>query len=411
MQKTKTEKLKELKKLRVALVHDYLVEYGGAERVLECFAAIFPEAPIYTLVYNPKLAQKILPGRIIKSSFLQKIPLARSSHRFFPLLMPIATESFDLSYYDLVLSDSASYAKGIITGPQTLHICYCHTPTRYVWDDCQKFVREFSYPGFLRRIVPLGLNYVRLWDRLASSRVDAYIANSKLVAERIKKYYRRQSTVINPPVFVKELLSPEEQKKKKFFRFSYPTSSQREGYYLMFGRLMSYKKFDLGIKAFNRMGLPLKIIGGGPEIKKLKRLAGPNVKIIGSLPPRDPSIAEYFARSKALIFPQEEDFGIVALEAMISGKPVIAYRAGGALEAVKENVTGIFFGEQTVDSLIEAIKAFEQKSKQGVFDPYKINKFALSFRKEAFEEKIQDFILGELKKRQTNVERTPGPKL
>jgi len=385
-----------LSRLKVALIHDYLVEYGGAETVLECFASIFPNAPIYTLVYSPKLARRVLPGRVIRSSFLQKIPLARSSHRFFPLLMPMAAESFDLSYYDLVLSDSASYAKGVITKPGTLHVCYCHTPTRYVWDDCQKYVREFSYPGILRRLVPLGLNYVRLWDRLAASRVDAYIANSKLVSERIKKYYQRKSTVINPPVFIKEFLSPAEQKKKGIFRSSYSKPSKEEGYYLMLGRLMSYKKFDLGIKAFNRLKLPLKIVGGGPEIKRLRRLAGPTVEVVGPLPPRDPRKALYFAKSKAFIFPQEEDFGIVALEAMVSGKPVIAYRAGGALEAVTENVTGVFFNKQTVTSLMKAVKSFENKSKQGFFNPFKIHKFALSFRKEAFEKRIREFILKQM---------------
>lgn len=390
---------KKLAKLKVALVHDYLVEYGGAETVLECFASIFPDAPIYTLVYDPSLVKKIAPGRIIRSTFLQKIPFASSSHRFFPLLMPMATESLDLSYYDLVLSDSASYAKGVITAPDSLHICYCHTPTRYVWDDCQKFVREFSYPGLLRRLVPLGLNYVRIWDRIASNRVDAYIANSRLVAERIKKYYQRKSVVINPPVLVKELLSPYDQQKRGIFKAEYLKPSQKEGYYLMLGRLMSYKKFDLGIKAFNRLKLPLKIIGGGPELNKLKKIAGPNVEIVGPLPPRDPRKAMYFAKSKAFIFPQEEDFGIVALEAMISGKPVIAYRAGGALEAIEENVTGIFFNNQTEASLVKAVQEFELKSKQGVFNPFKIYEFALNFRKESFEEKIKDFIIKELDKR------------
>ncbi|MFH1182871.1 MAG: glycosyltransferase [Candidatus Moraniibacteriota bacterium] len=382
----------ELKNLRVALIHDYLVEYGGAERVMECFADIFPEAPIYTLVYDPKLVNSVAPNRIVRSSFLQKIPFARSSHRFFPLLMPMAAESFDLSYYDLVLSDSASYAKGVITPPKTFHICYCHTPTRYVWDDCQKYVREFSYPGILRRLVPIGLNYVRLWDRLASNRVDAYIANSRLVAERIKKYYQRKSVVINPPVFIEELLSPDQQKEKGIFSRKYPETSQKKGYYLMLGRLMSYKKFDLGIAAFNRLKMPLKIVGGGPELKKLERLAGPTVEIVGSLPPRDPRFPLYFANAKALVFPQEEDFGIVALEAMVSGKPVIAYRAGGALEAVTENVTGLFFNEQTVDSLVRAVKLFENKFAAGIFDPYKINQFALNFRREAFQQKITDFI-------------------
>jgi len=385
-----------LKKLKVALVHDYLVEYGGAERVLECFAEIFPDAPIYTLVYDRKLVEKILPGRIIRSSFLQKIPFASSSHRLFPILMPMAAESIDLSYYDLILSDSASYAKGVLSSAQTLHVCYCHTPTRYVWDDCHKYVREFSYPGLLRRLVPIGLNYVRLWDRTAANRVDVYVANSQLVKERIKKYYQRDSEIINPPVYVDELLSPLQQKEKGIFRNSCEKPSQNSGYYLMLGRLMSYKKFDLGVKAFNRLKVPLKIVGGGPELNKLKRIAGPTVEIVGPIPPRDPRFGEYFACAKAFIFPQEEDFGIVALEAMVSGKPVIAYRAGGALEAVKEDVTGVFFNRQTPESLIAAVKSFEKKLQKGYFNPIKINKFALRFRKEAFQKKIKNLLLEKL---------------
>jgi len=387
------DKFEVLASLKVALVHDYLVEYGGAERVLECFASIFPDAPIYTLIYDKKLANKILPKREIRASFLQNVPLVRSFHRFFPILMPMAVEGLDLSYYDLILSDSASFGKGVITAPKTLHICYCHTPTRYVWDDCHKYVKEFSYPKILQKLIPFGLNYVRLWDRLASSRVDSYIANSKLVSERIKKYYQRSSVVINPPVFVKELLSPKEQIARGIFQKNYQKPTQKDGYYLMLGRLMSYKKFDLGIKAFNRLKLPLKIIGGGPEINKLRKIAGKNVEIVGSLPPRDPRVAHYIARSKALVFPQEEDFGIVALEAMISGKPVIAYKAGGALETVKENVTGLFFEKQTVPSLMSAIKDFEEKSRKNIFDPFQIHEFALSFRKEAFEEKVKSFIV------------------
>lgn len=386
------QKNQKLSSLKVALVHDYLVEYGGAERVLECFASIFPDAPIYTLIYDKRLSDKILPKREIRTSFLQNVPFVRSFHRFFPIFMPMAVESIDLSYYDLVLSDSASFAKGVVTSPKTVHICYCHTPIRYVWDDCHKYVKEFSYPKPLQKLVPFGLNYVRLWDRLASARVDYYIANSKLVSERIKKYYQRNSEVINPPVFVEEMLSPQKQIEKGIFCPIYKKSSQKEGYYLMLGRLMSYKKFDLGIKAFNFLGLPLKIIGGGPEMTKLKKIAKKNIEFVGSLPPRDPKVAEYIAKSKALIFPQEEDFGIVALEAMISGKPVIAYKAGGALETVKEGVTGLFFKRQNDKSLIKAIVEFEKQSARGLFDPFQIHEFALSFRKEAFEEKIKEFI-------------------
>ena len=367
--------------MRVALVHDYLNQYGGAERVLEALMEIFPHAPIYTLIYDPASLSKkkrINPfaNKKIYTSFLQKIPLAKSHHRMFPLLMPIAIEQFDLSDYDLVLSDSASFAKGVIVKPDALHICYCHTPPRYAWDDSHKYIEEFNLPGIIKKAVPLFMNYIRLWDREASLRVDKFICNSKFVAKRIKKYYNQEAKVIYPPVDTKMF------KKAK----SGSAFLNSENYFLIVGRLLTYKRFDIAIKAFNKLGKILKIAGDGPERKKLEKMAKGNIQFLGEV--FDNQLKNYYQNCQALIFPQEEDFGIVAIEAMACGKPVIAYKGGGAIKSVKEEKTGIFFNEQTVDSLVGAVKNFQSE----MFDSQKIRRHALKFSKEKFKKQIKDFV-------------------
>jgi len=356
--------------MRVALVHDYLNQYGGAERVLEAFCEIWPEAPIFTLIYDKKRTGLAFEGRKIKTSFLQKVPFVRSHHRPFLMLMPLGVEKFDLSKYDLVISDSASFAKGVIVRPKTRHICYCHTPTRYVWDDSHKYIREFSYPSFIKNLVPPFLSYLRLWDEAASARPDLYLANSNFVAQRIKKYYNRTAMVIYPPV-----------KTSNFF-----ISSKIDDYFLLVARFLPYKKIDLAIKAFNKLGWPLKIIGDGPKNKQLRKMAKANVEFVGLVPEK--KLRDYYVRCRALIFPQEEDFGIVAVEAMAAGRPVIAYEAGGALEIVKEGETGIFFKEQTVDSLVAALRSFKIEK----FSPQAIREQALKFDKEIFKNKIKEFV-------------------
>jgi len=347
--------------MKIALVHDYLNQYGGAERVLEAFTEIFPSAPIFTLIHDPKK---------IYTSFLQKIPLAKSHHRSFPLLMPIAIEKFDLSDYDVVLSDSASFAKGIITKPETLHVCYCHTPPRFAWDDSHKYIKEFVMPKLAKIFVPLFMNYIRLWDREASWRVDKFICNSNFVAQRIKKYYKRQAKIIYPPVDTKK----------------FTLGNKISNYFLMVGRLLAYKHFDIGIKAFNKLELPLKIVGNGPERKNLGKIAKKNIEFLGEL--RGEELKKYYQRCQALVFPQEEDFGLVALEAMACGRPVIAYQGGGALESIKQDKTGIFFDQQTPESLIRAINKFRADK----FNPQKIRKHVLKFDKEIFKKKIKDFV-------------------
>lgn len=364
--------------MRVALVHDYLNQYGGAERVLESLIEIFPSAPIYTLVYNAEAMKGKFFDKEIRTSFLQKIPFARSHHRIFPILMPLAIEKFDLSGYDIVVSDSASFGKGVITKPETIHICYCHTPPRFAWDDSQKYIKEFSMPKLAKIFIPFFMNYIRVWDKEAASRVDKFICNSNFVAQRIKKYYRQDAEIIYPPVDV------------NFFNVKSSenpsATDNKTSYFLIVGRLLAYKKFDIAIEAFNKLELSLKIIGDGPEKKRLKNIARKNIEFLGEL--REEDLRKYYQECQALIFPQEEDFGIVALEAMACGKPVIAYQGGGALESVKKGETGMFFNEQTPESLIKVVKEFRPEK----FNSQIIRVHALKFDKEIFKKKIKEFI-------------------
>ncbi len=361
-----------LKIMRVALVHDYLNQYGGAEKVLENFSEIFPNAPIYTLIYSKKKMRGAFSNKEIKTSFLQKIPFAKSKHRIFPLLMPIATEQFDLSEYDLVLSDSASFSKGVITKPKTLHVCYCHTPPRYAWDDSHKYIKEFGMSKLIKKLIPFFMNYIRIWDKEAALRVDKFICNSNFVADRIKKYYRKNAKVIYPPV--------------ETDKFSIGNQEENKNYFLMVGRLLAYKKFDVAIQAFNKLGLPLKIIGSGPEKKSMQKIANRNIEFLGRV--SNEQLPKYYQQCRALIFPQEEDFGIVALEAMSCGKPIIAYKGGGALESVKPEENGIFFNEQTPEALIKAINSFDDKK----FNTPQIRDYALKFNKQRFKKQIKEFL-------------------
>jgi glycosyltransferase involved in cell wall biosynthesis len=368
--------------MKIALVHDYLNQYGGAEKVLEAFVEIFPDAPIYTLFYDQKIVDEFFPEKKIRASFLQKVPFIKRHHRIFPPLMPMAVEKFNFSDYDLVISDSAAFGKGIITNPKTLHICYCHTPTRYAWDDSHKYIKEFSMPKLAKIFVPFFMNYLRLWDKEAAQRVDKFICNSRFVEQRIKKYYKQDAEVIYPPIDT-DFFKPSDLAKS-------PSATNGASYYLMVGRLLPYKRFDIAIEAFNKLELPLKIIGKGPEMKKLKKMANWNIEFLGEL--AGEKLREYYQNCQALIFPQEEDFGIVALEAMGCGKPIIAYRGGGALESVLEGKTGVFFDEQNTDSLVEAVKKFCLLINELGFDSTFIRNHAVKFDKEIFKKKIKDFI-------------------
>ncbi|MDP1620119.1 MAG: glycosyltransferase [Candidatus Moranbacteria bacterium] len=362
--------------MKIALVHDYLVQVGGAEKVLECFTEVFPDAPIHTLVYDKKLMHGFFEGKDIRTSFLQNIPFSRKKHRVFPQFMPMAIEQFDFSGYDVVLSDSSSFAKGIITGPETLHICYIHTPMRFAWDDCQKYTEDFYFPSIIKRFIPLVMNYVRIWDRVSADRPDKIIANSKFIARRIKKYYKRDSIVLNPPIDI-----------ARFY-----ASENHGDYFLLVGRFMAYKKLDLVVQAFNRTGLQLKIIGRGPEYQKLKEMAKGNIEFLGRV--SDEELPGYYARCRAFIFPQEEDFGIVAIEAMASGRPIIAFRGGDIPEHIEEGKTGLFFEEQTAQAIIEAVGKFNDAD----YDPAYIRGQAEKFDKSLFKARIKEYIDGEYKK-------------
>jgi len=352
--------------MKVALVNDYLVQYGGAERVLEALCEVFPDAPIYTLLYDERSTGGVFKGREVHTSFLQKLPFVRSHHRLFPWLMPIAMEQFDLSYYDVVLSVSASFGKGIITKPHTRHINYCLTPTRFLWDDSHRHISEFRLPWPFKRLLPYFITYLRIWDKQASDRVDEYVGISRFVLDRIKKYYQQEAKLVYPPVSAEK------------FRVSPAVGD----YFLMVGRLVPYKRFDLAVAAFSAMELPLKIIGDGPERQRLEDIAGDNIEFLGLQ--SDYKLPELYCHAQAVIFPQEEDFGIVPLEAMASGRPVIAYRAGGALETIVEGKTGVFFDEQTEIAIAKAVGQCQMTH----WNPHEIREHALKFDKERFKREI-----------------------
>ncbi|MDP3730919.1 MAG: glycosyltransferase [bacterium] len=356
--------------MRVALVHDYLNQYGGGERVLGTFCEMFPQAPIFTLLYDEKLTGRAFADRHIYTSFLQKIPGAKRYHRWLPMLMPIAVEQFDLSAFDLVVSNSASFAKGVITKPRTKHISYCMTPTRFLWDDSHKYLDEFQKPGLIKKFTPFFLNYLRIWDQDASSRVDQFVAISDFIKERIRKYYQRDSLVVHPPVNTAK----------------FNIADQIGDYFLMVGRMVPYKRFDLAISVFNELGWPLKIIGDGPQKSHLQKISKKNIEFLGLV--SDYKLPLFYSHARAVIFPQEEDFGIVPVEAMASGRPVIAFRAGGVLETVKEGESGLFFDEQTEELLLKVLQNFNHLD----FDPQHIKARAALFDQEIFKDKWRKII-------------------
>ncbi len=355
---------------RVAIVCDWLTDWGGAERVILAMHELYPEAPIYTSLYNEGNMNEFSKVDI-RPSFLQKIPGAKRHHQRFLGQMPAAFESFDLSAYDVVISSSHSCAKGIITKPETLHISYCHSPPRYLWDNSHQYVKDYPWPKWLKRfVIPSILHNLRIWDRAAADRVDRYLANSEYVVGRIEKYYRREAEVIYPPVSMEDFDPP----------------SEREDYYLAVGRLIPYKRFDLIVKAFNELKLPLKIIGTGNQEKKLRRIADRNIEFLGMVPEKE--LLNYYRYAKGFVFPQVEDFGITPLEAMAHGCPVIAYAKGGGLETVEDGKSGLFFHQQTVDGLKRAIHNFERK----VFDPEAVRAQAEKFHEKVFKEKLKAFV-------------------
>ena len=380
--------------MKVAIAHDYLNQMGGAERVVLAFHEIFPDAPIYTSIYDPGRVDAAFQRMNIRTSFMQKLPLVKKHHQPFLPLYPFAMERLDLRGYDLVLSSSSAFGKGVITRPETMHICYCHTPMRWCWN-YNEYVEREQLGRISRSILPFLITGLRIWDQASAMRVDHFIANSPIVAERIKKYYRREAVVIPPPVEVS--------------RFAFDPAAQPEDYFLIVSRFMPYKRIDLAIEACNRLHLPLVIIGSGRDEKRLKSIAGPTIRFMGQL--SDAEVLHYYAHCRAFILPGEEDFGITPLEAQASGRPVIAYGAGGALASVIDEVTGAFFHEQTVESLAATLASFDERK----YDPQTIRNHALEFDKPRFHRRILQFIeakMSEGKTRQAhdNV-RTPTSEL
>jgi glycosyltransferase involved in cell wall biosynthesis len=345
-----TEKINEKFK-KVALVHDYLNIYGGAEKVLQVFREIFPEAPIFVLSAKKTLIDKFFSSAKVYTSFLGRLPLFwQKRKKLFTPFLPVAIESFDLSQYDLVVSSSSAFAKGVLTPPETLHISYIHTPMRFVWDWYFNYLYEKgSVPQnfFSRSLARIGLHYLRMWDKESSLRPDFLIANSLTTQGRIKKYWGRESFVLYPPVEIEKI----KQRKKPLAE-----NESKEDYFVVVGNLSPFKKVDLAIEACNKLGKKLLVIGAGKEKKNLQKISGPTIKFMGSL--SDEAVYYFVERARAFLMPQVEDFGIAAVEAIALGTPIIAFKSGGATESVKEGISGIFFEKQNVDSLIDAIKRF-----------------------------------------------------
>lgn len=364
--------------MKVALIHDHLAQDGGAEKVLKVFADMFPDAPIYTLLYEQKHADKYFKNRKIETSIIQRLPGGIKHYQWYMPFMPMAVEFFDLKKYDLVISDASAFAKGVITSPDTLHICYCHTPTRYIWSDTHQYIEELRYNKYFKKIISLILNYIRIWDRAAADRVDKYIANSKTVKRRIIKYYKANSTVIYPPVALDK----------------FSIAETIDNFFLIGGRLAPYKRVDIVIEAFKKLDKKLKIFGDGVDLKRLKKIAedNKNIEFLGRV--SDDEKAELYKKCQAFINPQEEDFGITMIETMASGRPVIALKKGGARETVIEGKTGIFFNNQTSESLMNAVNKFNADN----FNPQEIRAHTEQFSTERFKREIKNFIDEEYKK-------------
>lgn len=355
--------------MKVAIVHDYLNQYGGAEKILEVVHEIFPQAPIFTSIFLPENLSPIFSTLDVRMSFLQKFPFLEKHFKKYLILYPCAMESLDLSGFDLIFSTSSAFAKGIRVPEKARHICYCYTPMRFVWDRENYFLKEAIHPIY-RWALPLALSYLKKWDLETNARVDHFVAVSDHIRKRIERCYIRSADVIYPPVVTSQ----------------FKLSPKTEDYFLVVSRLNPYKRIDLVIEVFNRLSLPLIVIGTGPQEAILRKMAESNVTFLGKV--SEEVLIEKLSRCRAFIFPGEEDFGIAPIEAMASGRPVIAYARGGALETVVDGVTGLFFKKQTINDLIDAIHRFEKIE----FNRHAIRRHAQQFDKEIFQEKIRSFI-------------------
>ncbi|MFA7654372.1 MAG: glycosyltransferase [Candidatus Magasanikbacteria bacterium] len=355
--------------MKIALVHDYLSQDGGAERVLKAMHELWPEAPIFVLFHDQKRIPYFNRERI-HESFLAKLPWIKTNYQWYLPWMPQATENHDLCSYDVVLSSSSVFAKGIITGPNTMHISYCHTPPRFLWADTHTYMADLKYNLFIKSFLPGIIHRMRLWDKMSADRVDHFIANSKTVAGRISKYYRRDSDIIYPPVETHK----------------FTISPDLGNYFLAGGRLVPYKRLDLVVKTFNRLKWPLIIFGDGSEKCHLQKYAKANIQFVGQI--SDEYKTELMSRALAFIHPQTEDCGITAIEAMASGRPVIAYEDGGATETIIAGETGIFFKQQKWETLLDTLLNFNPNN----WNTYKIREHALRFGTNNFKPKIKKLI-------------------
>lgn len=355
--------------MKLALVHDYLIQDGGAERVLRAFSEIWPNAPIFVL-FHDKRRWREFRGRDIRTSVLQQLPGVIRYYRWTLPLMPAAVEHHDLHEFDVVLSSASAFAKGVVTRPDALHICYCHTPTRYLWTETHSYIKDLRTNRFIKFALPFMLTSLRMWDRTSALRVDRFLANSETVGKRIKKYYDRDAEVIYPPVDCSQ----------------FSISPKVENYFLAGGRLVAYKRFDLVIEVFNRLGWPLIIFGRGPYEGPLRKMANKNIQFVGHV--SDQEKARLLMECIAFLHPQLEDFGLLPLETMASGRPVIAYDRGGARESVREGVTGTFFTEQTWESLLDTVINFKPEE----YKPAEIRKWAQQFDIETFKAQIKEYV-------------------
>lgn len=350
--------------MKVAIVHYWLVNMRGGEKVVEALCRMFPQADIFTHVYDPERVSPTIRAHKVTTSFIASLPGAKRHFRRYLPLMPMALEQLDLRGYDLILSSESGPAKGVIPPPDSAHLCYCHSPMRYLWNMFHEY--RDGAGSVTRLLMPPLAHYLRNWDALSATRVDRYVANSRTVASRIARYYHRDSDVVFPPVDVD----------------AFAPSTDIDDYYLMAGELVGYKRPDLAVRSFNRLGKKLVVVGGGEMLPAIRALAGPTVTVLGPQP--FDALRRHYARSRALVFPGEEDFGIVPVEAMASGRPVLAFRKGGATETVVDEVTGLFFDEQTVEALEAGVVEIERRR----FDPQRIVEHARRFSPQHFERRL-----------------------
>lgn len=359
--------------INTAIIHEWLVTLAGAESVLQSIYKLYP-GTIYTLFHEPdQIKGSLFENEIIKTSMLQRLPFAKNHHRFFLPFFPMAVEQFDLREHKIIISSSYAVAKGVLNSSDQLHICYCHSPMRYIWDLTFEYLEAAGLSGGLKSFFTrMILHYIRMWDVISSNRVNEFIANSRYIAHRIWKCYNREAAVIYPPVDV-----------DRFY-----ISEKREKYFITVSRLVPYKRLDIMIQAFNYLKLPLLIVGDGPSKDKLKRLAGPTITFAGQQTSKQ--VEDLLSKARAFVFCAEEDFGIVNVEAQASGLPVIAFGRGGALETVIDGTTGLFFYKQDISELIETVKRFLLN--EDIYDPHVIRRNAERFPRSRFEHEFRTFV-------------------